>query len=168
MFVNLTGQRSQIGEHGVANGSGHFGIGQCVQPDVNHCVLLHHFAPVHNRTRIGQIFEIRADQLDHATAGQFFQQGVERADQLFEITALVAQDTGYRITYRIVQVFLLQEGGQAYRINAAPGFADLFLFGIGQIEIIKIFLPARAFPVQDRCKILRGQIVYIDGAAVNQ
>ena len=55
MFVDVPGDRYQVREHGIADGTGHRGIGQGIQPHVDDAFAADHLHPFEDGTCIALI-----------------------------------------------------------------------------------------------------------------
>ncbi|MNS86859.1 hypothetical protein D3C72_1207750 [compost metagenome] len=52
VFVDVSGDRDQVGEHGVAHSGGHLGVGQRIQTDVDDAALTDDLHPVEDWPRV--------------------------------------------------------------------------------------------------------------------
>ncbi|MNG35756.1 hypothetical protein D3C84_1225680 [compost metagenome] len=55
VLVDVAGDRDQIGKHRVTDGSGDFGVGQCIQADVDDATLANDLQPIEDRPRIIEV-----------------------------------------------------------------------------------------------------------------
>ncbi|MNL82105.1 hypothetical protein D3C87_2094020 [compost metagenome] len=52
MFVDVAGDRDQVGKHGVAYSGGHLGVGQSIQTDVDDAAFTDDLHPVEDWPRV--------------------------------------------------------------------------------------------------------------------
>ncbi|MOA52608.1 hypothetical protein D3C78_1759360 [compost metagenome] len=52
MFVDVARDRDQVGEHGIAHGGSHLGVGQCIQADVDDAAFSDDLHPVEDWPRV--------------------------------------------------------------------------------------------------------------------
>ncbi|MNJ75460.1 hypothetical protein D3C77_725610 [compost metagenome] len=52
VFVDVSGDRDQVGKHGVAHSGGHLGVGQCIQADIDDATFSDDLHPVEDWPRV--------------------------------------------------------------------------------------------------------------------
>ena len=120
MLVNVSGDRHQISEHGIAYCTGHGGISQGVQTDVDDPLASDDFHPFEDRTRIVLIQIIRRDQFGDIARGQLLHQRTDGADDLVEVGLVVLEGRHQPIEDWIVEVLGLQVPHQRNSFFTAP------------------------------------------------
>ncbi|MNM65060.1 hypothetical protein D3C81_764830 [compost metagenome] len=74
VFVDMARDGDQVGKHRVADGSGHLGIGQRIQADVDDAAFADDLQPVEDRPWIVEVGVVGGEQLCGLAAGEFFQE----------------------------------------------------------------------------------------------
>ncbi|MNE72312.1 hypothetical protein D3C80_1682400 [compost metagenome] len=98
--------RDQVGEHRIADGRGDFGVGECIQADVDHRAFTDDLHPVEDRSRVVEVGIVRCQQLSDLAGGELLQQRQEAGDDLVEVGPVVADGGPEAVEYRVVHAHL--------------------------------------------------------------
>ncbi|MCY1448103.1 hypothetical protein D9M71_647520 [compost metagenome] len=74
VFVDVSGNRDQVGEHGVAHSGSHLGVSQRIQADIDDAAFADDLHPVKDRSWVIQVGVVGGQQLGGLTGGEFLQQ----------------------------------------------------------------------------------------------
>ena len=101
-LVNPPVLRGEVGKHGGADGACHFLIRQRIQPDIDNAAGKHDAGPIEDIAR--GVEKIGGNQLRHRAGGHFFEEGIERGDQLGEVLLVGEEGFGQRLRGVALQV----------------------------------------------------------------
>ena len=132
MLVDVPRHRDQVGEHGVAHGAGHRGVGQGIQTHVDDPLAADHLQPLEDGPVVGFVQIVGGDQLGDLAGGELLHQGSHGADDLVEVGLVVLEGRDQPVEDRIVEVLLLQVArqGDGLRVPAAQGRGQVALLGV--------------------------------------
>ena len=116
----MAGDRDQIAEHRVAHRRRDFGVGQRIQPHVDHRAFADDLHPVEDRSRVGQVGIVRCEQLRDLAGGELLQQRQQRSDDLVEVGPVVAHGAAQAVEHRVIDAHLGQVLFEGHHALLAP------------------------------------------------